>query len=78
MSAGRPVIWLAAMMMAGTGSVAAEAPASLAPLMEQKQIVASELARQVAVQERAREVRRRFMGTGTPYTPTTVNFYGNP
>lgn len=48
MSAGRPVIWLAAMMMAGTGSVAAEAPASLAPLMEQKQVVASELARQVA------------------------------
>jgi type IV secretion system protein TrbJ len=36
-----------------------------------------EQARQVAVQERAREVRRRFQGDGTPYTPYTVNFYGN-
>ena len=44
----------------------------------QDRAVALEQARQVAVQERAREVRRRFMGTGTPYTPTTVNFYGNP
>ena len=34
-----------------------------------------ELARQVAATERAREVRRRFLGTGTPYTPHTVNFY---
>lgn len=38
---------------------------------------ALEQARQVAVQERAREVRRRFQGDGTPYTPYTVNFYGN-
>lgn len=38
---------------------------------------ALEQARQVAVQERAREVRRRFQGDGTPYTPQTVNFYGN-
>lgn len=38
---------------------------------------ALEQARQVAVQERAREVRRRFQGDGTPYTPHTVNFYGN-
>ena len=36
-----------------------------------------EQARQVAVQERAREVRRRFQGEGTPYTPYTVNFYKN-
>ena len=36
-----------------------------------------EQARQVAVQERAREVRRRFQGGGTAYTPYTVNFYGN-
>ena len=36
-----------------------------------------ELARQVAAAERGREVRRRFLGTGTPYTPQTVNFYGN-
>ena len=38
---------------------------------------ALEQARQVAVQERAREVRRRFQGDGTAYTPYTVNFYGN-
>jgi len=34
----------------------------------------------VTVQERAREVRRRFQGDGTPYTPYTpytVNFYSN-
>jgi P-type conjugative transfer protein TrbJ len=34
-------------------------------------------AREVAVQERAQEVRRRFQGTGTPYTPYSVNFYNN-
>ncbi|MDP9968937.1 P-type conjugative transfer protein TrbJ [Variovorax paradoxus] len=43
----------------------------------QDRATALEQARQVAVQERAREVRRRFMGSGTPYTPVTVNFYGN-
>ena len=43
----------------------------------QDRAAALEQARQVAVQERAREVRRRFQGDGTPYTPTTVNFYGN-
>jgi len=36
-----------------------------------------ELARQAAATERAREVRRRFLGEGTPYTPQTVQFYGN-
>jgi len=36
-----------------------------------------ELARQAAATERAREVRRRFLGTGTPYTPQIVNFYSN-
>lgn len=36
-----------------------------------------ELARQAAATERAREVRRRFMGGGTPYTPHPVQFYGN-
>ncbi|BEO69425.1 conjugal transfer protein TrbJ [Serratia marcescens] len=36
-----------------------------------------ELARQAAAAERAREVRRRFLGTGTPYTPQRVDFYGN-
>ena len=43
----------------------------------QDRAVALEQARQVAVQERAREVGRRFQGDGTPYTPTTVNYYGN-
>lgn len=36
-----------------------------------------ELAQQAAATERAREVRRRFQGTGTPYTPQAVDFYGN-
>ena len=44
--------------------------------LTQDRAVALEQARQAAVQERAREVRRRFMGSGTPYTPQTVNFYG--
>ncbi|MEO9228794.1 MAG: P-type conjugative transfer protein TrbJ [Devosia sp.] len=34
-------------------------------------------AREVAVQARAVEVRRRFQGSGTPYTPYPVSFYGN-
>ncbi|MBF8721797.1 P-type conjugative transfer protein TrbJ [Pseudomonas guariconensis] len=34
-----------------------------------------ELARQAAATERAREMRRRFLGEGTPYTPQSVNFY---
>lgn len=36
-----------------------------------------ELARQAAATERAREVRQRFQGSGTPYTPQAVNFYDN-
>lgn len=36
-----------------------------------------ELARQAAATERGREVTRRFLGSGTPYTPQSVNFYGN-
>jgi len=36
-----------------------------------------ELARQAAATERAREVRRRFLGDGTPYTPQRVDFYSN-
>ncbi|MGR4870336.1 P-type conjugative transfer protein TrbJ [Variovorax sp. LARHSF232] len=43
----------------------------------QDRAAALEQVRHVAVQERAREVRRRFMGSGTPYTPYSVNFYGN-
>lgn len=41
----------------------------------QDRAAALEQARQVAVQERAREVRRRFQGDGTPYTPFVVDFY---
>lgn len=41
----------------------------------QDRAAALEQARQVAVQERAREVRRRFQGEGTPYTPHAVDFY---
>ena len=36
-----------------------------------------ELARQAAATERGREVTRRFLGSGTPYTPQTVHFYGH-
>ena len=36
-----------------------------------------ELARQAAAAERGREVTRRFLGSGTPYTPQAVHFYGN-
>jgi P-type conjugative transfer protein TrbJ len=36
-----------------------------------------ELARQTAAAERGREVTRRFMGTGTPYSPQASGFYGN-
>ncbi|RLM14185.1 P-type conjugative transfer protein TrbJ [Gibbsiella quercinecans] len=38
---------------------------------------ALELARQAAAVERGREVTRRFLGNGTPYTPLSVTFYGN-
>ena len=43
--------------------------------LTQDRATALEQARQVAVQERAREVRRRFQGGGTPYTPVAVEFY---
>lgn len=36
-----------------------------------------ELARQAAAVGRGREVTRRFIGSGTAYTPQSVNFYGN-
>ncbi|NKI70197.1 P-type conjugative transfer protein TrbJ [Collimonas pratensis] len=42
----------------------------------QDRATALEQARIVAVQERAREVRRRFIGDGTPYTLQAVDFYG--
>jgi type IV secretion system protein TrbJ len=42
----------------------------------QDRAAALELARTAAAQARAIEVRRRFLGDGTPYTPYTVDFYG--
>ncbi|MDO9625560.1 MAG: P-type conjugative transfer protein TrbJ [Pseudomonas sp.] len=41
----------------------------------QNRTIALELARQAAAVEEARELRRRFMGSGTPYTPHPVQFY---
>lgn len=41
----------------------------------QNRAIALELARQAAAGEEARELRRRFMGSGTPYTPYPVQFY---
>lgn len=41
----------------------------------QDRAVALEQARVVAAQERAREVRRRFQGEGSRYTPQPVSFY---
>lgn len=46
--------------------------------LTQDRAVALEQARQVSAHERAREVRRRFQGSGTPYTPHWVDFYGQP
>ncbi len=43
--------------------------------LTQDRAASLELARQAAATERAREVRRRFIGEGTPYTPQSVNFY---
>lgn len=45
--------------------------------LTQNRAASLELARQAAASERAREVRRRFLGEGTPYTPQSVQFYGN-
>ena len=43
----------------------------------QDRAAALDLAQRAAAVERAREVRRRFQGSGTPYTPQAVDFYGN-
>lgn len=43
--------------------------------LTQGRAMALELARQAAATERGREVSRRFLGTGTPYTPHPVRFY---
>jgi P-type conjugative transfer protein TrbJ len=43
----------------------------------QDRAAALELARQAAAAEQGREITRRFFDSGTPYTPASVNFYGN-
>ncbi|MBA1263247.1 P-type conjugative transfer protein TrbJ [Stutzerimonas stutzeri] len=45
--------------------------------LTQDRATSLEQARHAAATERAREVRRRFLGEGTPYTPQAVRFYGN-
>ena len=45
--------------------------------LTQGRATALELARQATAVERGREVTRRFLGTGTAYTPQSVNFYGD-
>lgn len=45
--------------------------------LTQDRAASLELARQAAAVERGREVTRRFLGSGTPYTPTPVDFYGD-
>jgi len=45
--------------------------------LTQDRAASLELARQAAAVERGREVTRRFLGTGTAYTPQSVNFYRN-
>ncbi len=45
--------------------------------LTQDRASALELARQAAAVERGREVTRRFIGSGTNYTPQTVGGYGN-
>ena len=43
--------------------------------LTQDRSAALEEARSVAAEARAREVRRRFLGVGTPYTPQPINFF---
>ena len=43
--------------------------------LTQDRAASLELARQAAAAERGREVTRRFLGSGTPYTPHPVDFY---
>ena len=45
-------------------------------MLTQDRATSLELARQAAAIERGREVTRRFIGSGTGYTPQGVSFYG--
>jgi P-type conjugative transfer protein TrbJ len=44
--------------------------------LTQDRSAALEQARAVVAEARSREVRRRFVGNGTQYTPQPINFYG--
>lgn len=44
--------------------------------LTQSRSIALDQARQIASEEQAREQRRRFMGTGTHYTPQPVRLFG--
>jgi P-type conjugative transfer protein TrbJ len=44
--------------------------------LTQSRSVALETARSVTAEARAREVRRRFLGTTTQYSAQPINFYG--
>lgn len=44
--------------------------------LTQSRSAALEAARNVTAEERAREVRRRFLGTTTQYSPQPINLYG--
>jgi type IV secretion system protein TrbJ len=45
--------------------------------LTQGRAAALELARQAAAVEQGRVITQRFLGTGTPYTPQSVSFYGS-
>lgn len=45
--------------------------------LTQDRAASLELARQAAAAERGREVTRRFLGSGTPYTPHPIDFYSH-
>lgn len=45
--------------------------------LAQDRAVATEQARAIADEERAREVRRRFMGSGSSYSPASVRLFRN-
>lgn len=53
----------------------AASPAVQRLSITQDRAASLELARQAAAVERGREVNRRFLGEGTPYTPQSVDFY---
>jgi len=67
-------------MQAGNQLLALQAKQSMQTQqlqLTQGRATSLELARQAAAVERGREMTRRFLGSGTPYTPSPVAFYTN-